>query len=59
MRYLSLEWICIVRPSDDTLDVQFLLLKFCLQSLVLDDQRILPLLRLPQDSAQASDADVF
>ncbi len=53
------EWIGIVWPSDDTLDVQFLLLKFCLQSLVLDDQRMLPLLRLPQDSAQTSYADVF
>ncbi len=41
------EWIGIVRPSDDPLNVQFLLLKFCLQSLVLDDQRMLPLLRLP------------
>jgi len=53
------EWIGIVRPSYDPFNVQFLLLQLRLQPLGLYDQRMLPLLRLPQDSAQASDADVF
>ncbi len=53
------EWIGIVRPSYDPFNVQFLLFQLRLQPLVLDDQRCLSVLRLPQDSAQASDADVF
>jgi len=35
------------------------LIKLRLQSLVLDDQRILPLLCLTQDAAQACDSDML
>ena len=48
-----------MRPSDDPLDKRLLVLQQCLQLLVLDDQRILTLLRLTQDAAQAGDPDML